>query len=49
MNDCYFERKDWRLCSAEVRERKSSLDMVTAISVCGSNEVKTELIYEITL
>lgn len=21
MNDCYFEKKDWRMCKAEVRQQ----------------------------
>lgn len=37
MTDCYFEKKDWRLCKSEVRSLVS-LAMVFDLNVtCGNN------------
>ena len=34
MNDCYFEKKDWRACRKEVRPLDpSSIDLMPEISI----------------
>jgi hypothetical protein len=33
MNDCYFEKKDWRLCRDEVRNEMQLLDLAIPIHI----------------